>query len=52
MREAKIMRLPVMWALNSPPSPRKLIASTLPAVKLRITVRNFIVQSVMPATAC
>src|SRR5262245_24388763 len=27
-------RLPVMWAVNSPPSPRKLMTSTLPAVAL------------------
>jgi len=33
-------RLPVTWAVNRPPSPRKLIASTLPAIMLSTVGSN------------
>jgi len=31
---ARMATLPVMWAVNRPPSPRKLMTSTLPAIRL------------------
>ncbi len=39
---ARMTRLPVMWAVNSPPSPRKPMASTLPAVKLSTLGSSFV----------
>jgi hypothetical protein len=37
-------RLPVTWAVNRPPSPRKPMASTLPAVKLSTAGSSFMVS--------
>src|SRR5919198_1685729 len=39
---ARMTRLPVMWAVNRPPSPRKLMTSTLPAVRLSTVGSSFV----------
>ena len=39
---ARMARLPVMCAVNRPPSPRKLMTSTLPAVRLSTLGSSFV----------
>jgi len=38
---ARMTRLPVIWAVNNPPRPRKLITSMLPATRLKTAVMSF-----------
>src|SRR5260370_39466392 len=41
---ARMTRLPVTWAVNRPPSPRKPMASALPAITLSTVGSNFVLS--------